>query len=266
MIHWKQSAFSLVELSIVLVILGLLTGGILAGQSLIRAAEIRSVSTELGKYQTAIYTFRDKYFALPGDMRNATDFWGSVTDSGDTCPNGAGSGTETCDGDGDGVIDNTTGVYYESVRAWQHLANAGLIEGDYSGTQNGSSPYITLGTNVPRSKITDAGYSIVSYGAGYGFGSGTGSGTDMCWDCTTQIYRMAIFFGGSGTDAMRYHSVLKPEEAWNIDTKMDDGKPDFGKITSGSVGGACFTSATTPSDYDLQETEKRCNLVLNLIR
>ena len=72
-----KKAFSLVELSIVLVILGLLVGGILTGQSLIRAAELRSVTTEFSQYQTAVMTFRDKYFAIPGDMKNARDFWGA---------------------------------------------------------------------------------------------------------------------------------------------------------------------------------------------
>ena len=69
------SAFSLVELSIVLVILGLLTGGILAGQSLIRAAQLRAVSTEYSRYVASINSFRDKYFGWPGDLRNATAFW-----------------------------------------------------------------------------------------------------------------------------------------------------------------------------------------------
>jgi len=74
----KKTAFSLVELSIVLVILGLLTGGVLTGQNLIRAAELRAVTTEFNAYQTAANTFKDKYFAIPGDMTNATDFWGSA--------------------------------------------------------------------------------------------------------------------------------------------------------------------------------------------
>ena len=81
-----RAAFSLVELSIVLVILGLLTGGILTGQNLIRAAELRSVVTEFQTYQTAVMTFRDKYFALPGDMTNATDFWGEMTNCGAASP------------------------------------------------------------------------------------------------------------------------------------------------------------------------------------
>jgi prepilin-type N-terminal cleavage/methylation domain-containing protein len=69
-----QRGFSLVELSIVLVILGLLTGGILAGQSLIRAAELRSITTQFNQYVSATQSFRDKYMALPGDMPNATRF------------------------------------------------------------------------------------------------------------------------------------------------------------------------------------------------
>ncbi|MBN9993879.1 prepilin-type N-terminal cleavage/methylation domain-containing protein, partial [Listeria monocytogenes] len=75
-IYPAKPGFSLIELSIVLVILGLLTGGILAGQSLIRAAELRSVGEEYQKNRTAVATFRDKYFAIPGDMTNATSFWG----------------------------------------------------------------------------------------------------------------------------------------------------------------------------------------------
>ena len=80
-----RSGFSLVELSIVLVILGLLTGGILAGQSLIRAAELRSVATESQRYMAALNSFRDKYFALPGDMANATAFWGAQNATPATC-------------------------------------------------------------------------------------------------------------------------------------------------------------------------------------
>lgn len=62
-----RSGFSLVELSIVLVILGLLVGGVLTGQSLIRASELRKFMNTMERYKAATYTFRDKYFALPGD-------------------------------------------------------------------------------------------------------------------------------------------------------------------------------------------------------
>lgn len=98
-----QKAFSLVELSIVLVILGLLTGGILAGQSLIRASELRAVVTEYERYIAASHTFRDKYMAIPGDMANATRFWG---DDAALCADaGITNGTPgTCNGNANGSI------------------------------------------------------------------------------------------------------------------------------------------------------------------
>src|SRR4051812_28937287 len=98
-----RAGFTLVELSIVLVILGLLVGGVLTGQSLIRAAELRAITTEQNRYVTATHTFRDKYFALPGDMTNATAYWGT---SGN-CPGLAAQGNTTpatCNGNGDGKI------------------------------------------------------------------------------------------------------------------------------------------------------------------
>jgi prepilin-type N-terminal cleavage/methylation domain-containing protein len=80
--RYASRAFSLVELSIVLVILGLLVGGVLSGQSLIHAAELRAVTTEYQKYMTAVRSFKDKYFASPGDMNNATSLWGVAAGTG----------------------------------------------------------------------------------------------------------------------------------------------------------------------------------------
>jgi prepilin-type N-terminal cleavage/methylation domain-containing protein len=73
-----RHGLSMVELSIVLFIFGLLTGSILDGQSLIKAAEPRSLRTDISLYQSALFAFRDKYMALPGDMTNATSFWGTA--------------------------------------------------------------------------------------------------------------------------------------------------------------------------------------------
>jgi prepilin-type N-terminal cleavage/methylation domain-containing protein len=230
-----RAAFSLIELSIVLVILGILTGGILTGQNLIRAAELRSVTTEFQTYQTAVMTFRDKYFALPGDMRNATDFW-EESASGASCATSTAAGT--CNGDGSGTIDSLS-TSNERYRFWQHLTLASLIEGGYSGVQgSGSAADSVIGENVPASKLGNAGWSatslsnfvgdVVSYAGDYG-----------------NHFRFGSAISGNPTQG----AVLSPEEAWNIDTKIDDGKPGAGKIIARFWNDACAT-ASSNTDYD----------------
>src|ERR1700735_2969244 len=65
-----QRGFTLIELSIVLVIIGLIVGGVLVGQDLIRAADVRAQISQIEKYQTAVNTFRGKYGYLPGDIKD----------------------------------------------------------------------------------------------------------------------------------------------------------------------------------------------------
>jgi prepilin-type N-terminal cleavage/methylation domain-containing protein len=72
----RNHGFTLVELSIVLMIIGLLVSGILVGKDMIRAAELRSITSEKDQFQTAVNLFKNKYLGLPGDLSNATAFWG----------------------------------------------------------------------------------------------------------------------------------------------------------------------------------------------
>lgn len=262
----RPHAFSLIELSIVLVILGLLTGGILSGQSLIRAAELRSVSADVQRYTAAIYSFRDKYFALPGDMPTAIKFWGTAgggtADGKDaTCAalTTASTDAKTCNGDGSGHIEDST---YEMFRAWQHLANAGLIEGSYSGVAaTGLADHHVIGVNSPRSKISNGGFGI-SYLGTYGGDGATYATT----------YNDLIWFGAVSTERPQ-DNILKPEEAWNIDTKLDDGKPATGKVimrgqtyTWGDPQN-CTTSASKTDltgDYRLSNSSIVCALMIRL--
>lgn len=235
----KCAAFSLVELSIVLVILGLLVGGVLAGQSLIRASELRSVGGEFTRWHTGVYAFRDKYFALPGDMTNATKFWGTAA----ACPGTnaqPSTNATTCDGDGDNVFDAnpSVGFGHEYFRFWQHLANAGLIEGTYAGvTGSGASSHSEAGFNVPASKINTGCWSMV-YGAAL---TGSASYYDAPAGNTWS-------FGKENATGSCKDGLLFPSELWGIDKKIDDGKPGTGKIRARNY--ALCTTSLSGSDFN----------------
>lgn len=252
MVH--RDGFSLVELSLVLVILGLLVGGVLTGQNLIRAAELRSVTTEFQKYQTAVMTFRDRYMALPGDMRNATDFWGAMTNCGAASPSG--TGTQTCSGNGDGRINQPSAASQtgEMFAVWRHLANAGLIEGSYSGIAGslGTSHSIP-GTNVPASKLSNAGWTTLWVGERIS--------SDTLWFEGSYGNPVWIGFPGGGTTV---NPAFTAEEAWNIDSKMDDGLPESGKIRPRkdfAGTGTTHCSNTTTRKYSLNNTGLLCQLM-----
>lgn len=240
--------FSLVELSIVLVILGLLVGGILSGQSLIRASELRSVSTEYQKYATAIGTFRDKYFGLPGDLNNADTIWTTVGK-----------------GDGDGVINLTATANTNEVSLfWLHLSNAGLIEGSYTNVAAASVTAcgtMTPGTNNPKAKISFGGWNVL----GLGTVTDASAGNLIYYNSS---YGNALLLGGGTTcgTATAMAGIVKSEEAWNIDTKIDDGKPDTGSMLVFESQGAATpngcgdvaANAVGPTgvDYDLANPSK----------
>lgn len=266
-----RHAFSLVELSIVLVILGLLTGGILAGQSLIRAAELRSVTTEYQRYTAAVHTFRDKYFALPGDFRDATRFWMRQVNAAHCVTNAtpaAAVGTPgTCDGNNDGVLGIPAAASQsgESFQFWRQLAHAGLIEGTYSGlTSTGGQSHTVIGTSIPRARLNNAGWSVYPFPATIGV-NGTG------WANFEGAYGNQYIFGAQAVDGVTEGPVLKAEEAWNIDSKMDDGKPGTGLVRGYEAYTNCQDAGTSTTvalagtaNYKLSDTSISCMLMFNL--
>ena len=244
-----RHGFSLVELSIVLVILGLLTGGILAGQSLIRASELRAISTEYNRWVTATNSFRDKYFALPADMTNATKFWQSAP----SCPGTAGTGTQTCDGNGNGMIDigPTANAYSENFTFWQHLANAGLIEGSYTGIAGAGVGFSATTDNSPRSKMNPGLWFAWNWNQ-------TFTGNAAVFDGTYRDNMLQI--GGFAAGGSPGTPLLKPEEAWNIDTKLDDGRPGYGTMRERRWDDCtdATSSANIAANYALTVTSSQC--------
>ena len=160
-IDHPQGGFTLIELSIVLVIIGLIVGGVLVGRDMIRAAELRSIVTDVERYKTAVFTFQEKYNALPGDMADATSIWGVASGG---CPNGARSGTQTCDGDGNGQV---MPWVPEVFLFWQHLSNAGLIAGQFSGVDGPANDgyHSVIGFNSPAARYPTGGYTVGYWGS-----------------------------------------------------------------------------------------------------
>lgn len=246
----RSTAFSLVELSIVLVILGLLVGGILAGQSLIRAAELRAVGTEQQRFITATNAFRDRYFALPGDMTNATSVWGAAHATPATCITTVGTGTQTCNGSGNGLIQLSAGSN-EPYRFWQHLTNAGLIEGSFSGVTQGSTTYSSTNANSPTSRIASAIWMVDSWGI-ITSGGGVFDG----------VYGNIFSLGMPIANSIPYGRVMTPPELWNLDTKLDDGKPATGQLVSYGTLNLCTDTSTATNlsaSYLLSSSTVNCN-------
>jgi prepilin-type N-terminal cleavage/methylation domain-containing protein len=126
----KQAGFTLIEIAIVLVIIGLLLGGILQGQSLINSARVRNLISQIDGVKAAFYGFQDRYGALPGDFTLATTQISGTTQN----------------GNGNGQIEalNGSGIN-ESVLVWEHLSHAGFITGTY--TYNATQSSATTPTN-----------------------------------------------------------------------------------------------------------------------
>jgi prepilin-type N-terminal cleavage/methylation domain-containing protein len=136
----KQSGFTLVEIAIVLVIIGLLLGGVLKGQELINSAKVKNFANDFRNLPIFIYGYQDKFKKIPGDDANAV-------------ANVSVAGTHI--GNGDGVIDgawNSTTATDESVLFWEHVRKANLASGPTDFTDN-TAAAASVPTNADGGRI-----------------------------------------------------------------------------------------------------------------
>lgn len=246
----RQSGFSLVELSVVIVVIGLIAGGIVVGRSLIRGSEQRAIISELRSYEQAFGAFIEQYQYPPGDLPDATDYWGIAggTGSDATCFATQSNTTATCNGTGDGWVgrnlDHATastgspnsGTNYEWFLLWKQLANARLVTGRFSDTVYAASTSARPGYNVPASKA-DGGYTILMVD---GYGGDANS-------YAISGKRHLISYGTEAASRFTRGRVLTPMQGYQLDQKIDDGMPGGGRLVVFCADGlaSCATSATS---------------------
>jgi prepilin-type N-terminal cleavage/methylation domain-containing protein len=250
----RKAGFTLIELSIVLVIIGLIVGGILTGQSLIEIANMRGQISQIEKFQTAANTFRVKFGYLPGDIPDPTaSSLGLVA-----------RGSYGGQGDGNGIIQGTNGgsiplgigqMGGETAVFWRDLSAAALIDGNYSKAQSASNAYALPDGYLPPAQF--GGRAFV-----YVYSGGAGIPT---------ISNQKNYFGISTcnqvSNAWQLFSTpsLTVRQVFAIDTKVDDGLPQSGRVVAkylnyaiysntssvwangGGIAGPSDTSATTAS-------------------
>lgn len=261
----KNKGFTLVELAIVLVIVGLLIGGVLQGQELIKQAQLRNVISTLREYDTAVNTFRAKYNnALPGDWSQATAF-GKDTNFGD-----CNFSNQANAGDGDGVLESglaggcsgQVSFSGEMSNFFVALSNEGLVKGSFVQGTAALSAATTVTTSAGIPSLAVGGMMIAL--------SDTGNSNNL-------NYVLGLTSGFTPTTIIGLGALanrVTPENAYSLDIKMDDGTPyngimqhvsaysTAGVFSEGDTEGAatCASANGTTGVYNAGLTTNVCTI------
>jgi prepilin-type N-terminal cleavage/methylation domain-containing protein len=191
---WRnEDGFSILEMTIVLVVVSILIGLALKGQDLLANAQLKDVGQDVGNMRTALSTFRSTYQALPGDFASAVR---RLPPQGDI---------PVLSGNGNGRLDNPA----EKVQFWQHLALAGLVKK----IRVEENPSPRFGETVPAARV----------GGGYWPVYEAVHGKRRLWLRLSQ---------SSDEQTTAEDGVLTPADAWKLDRDLDDGNPRTGMLAA----------------------------------
>lgn len=236
----NKSAFSLIELSIVLIIIGLLIAGVTGGASLIKSSELRSVVTESRTWSVSVNSFYNQFDDLPGDYASTL---GSIAG-----------------GDADGTIEADNGVDsdttdHEGRNAWRHLSITNILDTSviYPTVSNATlasagdpgNALSTFGEYIPASKIGSAGWDF---------------------DYNSDSQNVVVLTGSIGAISSGNTLVngtvvstgaVTPTDALSLDSKYDDASATAGSIRAVEPSG---NSCNTATAYDTTTSTKDCAL------
>jgi prepilin-type N-terminal cleavage/methylation domain-containing protein len=249
-----RKGFTLIEVAIVIVIIGLIIGGIIAGQGAIEEARKTKIIAEINTFNTAYKQFVDKYRQLPGDFPFATTPSGAAAPSAEAPFYTASNATGDGNGDRKVLWDVTGSIDNEGIMAWQQIAMEKLIPGSYAGSLSGVNykdmANALVGLNVPKSSTTKSGL-------GYAFD----------YDVSIGNHIIVGFQKAAGINSA---PAFSPEYAYFIDAKADDGLPDSGVIQSRNYDAGRTLNANCTNDLGAagaspEDTYKRTETGVNCI-
>jgi prepilin-type N-terminal cleavage/methylation domain-containing protein len=255
----KKTAFSLIELAIVLIIIGLLTAGVTAASKLIEQSEINKVAAELSNHKTSYMTFFLTYKEYPGDMSRAIETFDLTV-----CGNPLHPPCRDRNGDGDGKVEVAANFANESKRAWEHLSYAKLLEHDMTYDNNPRHDNTATKAGSPPTSIENTCYAIAhisEYSSGFHAdmahtfmpdgilnSNGISMGENASVGCTSThrvTQNRTDYYHPNGRD---YHSIHASFAA-KLDTKIDDSYGNSGNII-GRIHEACQIDGTYAVDSD----------------
>lgn len=232
-----KNGFTLIELSIVLVIIGLIVGGVMVGRDLISAAAIRAQIAQLDKYNSAVNLFQGKYGYLPGDIPSGPATGYGLGARGQYAGQGDGSGviegfTSNAAGENYGVMQNG-----ETLMFWNDLSSAQMMDGTFNTATANTNPgsNVTgagLGNYFPSAKIGNNNYVMVWSGGWKSCMLGSGGSTQS----DGNNYFTVATISKLNTSGSAYASpAMTVMQAYSIDNKIDDGLPQSGLVMAVSI-------------------------------